>query len=142
MKSRVNRVEFYVNQKLLKGLFHLKDKGKKCVGAEYIDLSTNVLGVINHDDLVENLLEKFKSHADLEIRTKVLDPNVLRIHKRMFWALTKSIMLKVHSQSTFTRAKTKVFWHLFFNNRSFNFSWLVMENMIQTHKTLSIKKIC
>lgn len=64
------------------------------------------LGHIDLDECMVNLLDKFKVQLDVEIKTKVLDLNDLRVMKSMFhWALVKCIKPKVHSQTTFMRAE-------------------------------------
>lgn len=61
---------------------------------------------------MSDLIAKFKSQVDSEIKTKILDLNDMGIQKQMFhWALTKCIKTKVHSQTTFTWHKTEVVWN-------------------------------
>lgn len=110
IKSRVNVIEVLIIKKLLNELFHLSYSGKTCVGSEYVDLLDGSLGMLQLDEFMNALLDKFKVQPNLDIRTKVLDPNVLGIQKWMFhWALTNSIKPEVHLQTTFTRVKTEVF---------------------------------
>lgn len=69
-------------ESLLARLFHLSSKGKLIVGELSMETPKGPTIEINVKAMVQELLEKFKI-PDIEIKTKILDPNDLGIEKRM-----------------------------------------------------------
>lgn len=98
LKSKVNRVKVYVNEDLLEKFFSLVNERRECIGEEVKKNAQVEIMQNHHDYILQKLIEKCKAQEDLEIVTKVLDPNGLGAIRCIFhWALTKCVKPKVHS---------------------------------------------
>lgn len=86
------------------------NRGKFCIGVEFQRNDEGETYAIYHDTIVDKLLKKSKAQTDLEIQTKMLGPNDLRVEKRMFHReFTKCVKPKAHLQPIFTREEIEVF---------------------------------